>query len=607
MDNATYTTCRADKEDWKLLVGKLDLDFDAEEGHARDAKLRFLDTTIAYLPYLSFPLEDQRKSGFVTPYLSQNTLRGLEFGVPYYWNIAPERDATIMPVYMSKRGEQLKTDYRYIDPAYKGELRAEYLPNDLALGTPRWGVSLQHQQQFTPQLRGVLDFNRVSDDRYFVDLSSQVKEVSVAELQRDGSLSYNGSLAGQSYNAQLHIQRFQTLQDPLAPIVPPYDRVPQLTLSTARNDIGGFADLSVPAEYVRFSHPTLVEGSRMSLNPSVAAPILAPGWFLTPKLGLHYVDYALNRADPSQPDRQTLSIPWLSLDGGLVFDRPVNWFGRDAIQTFEPRLYYVRIPYRDQSRIPLFDTALADFNFAQLFTENRFSGGDRFGDANELTLAATTRFLTPTGQEMLRATLGQRIYFSGEQVVLTSATPPINYTHSDTLASVGGRFARAWTFDTTVQYNQRDMLTERYSASVRYSPEIAKVINLGFSFNRDPANPLRQMDLSGQWPVKPGWYAVGRYNYSFLDGRLLEGTGGIEYNAGCWVFRAVFQRLQAATQVASTGFFFQLELNGLGGIGTDEITNILKRSVPGYAVTNPSDQSLVPPSLQQQLPFKQIY
>ena len=162
-------------------------------------------------------------------------------------------------------------------------------------------------------------------------------------------------------------------------------------------------------------------------------------------------------------------------------------------------------------------------------------------------------------------------------------------------------------FRSTVQYNQRDMLTERYSASVRYSPEIAKVINLGFSFNRDPANPLRQMDLSGQWPVKPGWYAVGRYNYSFLDGRLLEGTGGIEYNAGCWVFRAVFQRLQAATQVASTGFFFQLELNGLGGIGTDEITNILKRSVPGYAVTNPSDQSLVPPSLQQQLPFKQIY
>lgn len=607
MDNATYTTCRADKEDWKLIVGKLDLDFNAEEGRARDAKLRFLDTTIAYLPYASFPLEDQRKSGFLTPYYAQNTRRGLEFGVPLYWNIAPERDATFTGVYMSKRGEQLKTDLRYIDPKYKGELKVEYLPYDMAFGASRTGISLQHEQQFTPQLRGVLDLNRVSDDAYFVDLSSQVRQVSVTNLQGDGSLAYNGSLAGFGYGATARIQRFQTLQDPLAPIVPPYDRVPQLTFAASRNDIGGFADLSLPAEYVRFSHPTLVQGGRTSLDPTIAAPLLAPGWFLTPKLGLHYATYSLTRTTAPQPDSQTVSIPWMSLDSGLVFDRPVHWFGGDYTQTFEPRAYYVRVPYRDQSQIPLFDTGLADFNYAQIFSENRFTGGDRFGDANELTLAATTRFLTGNGEEMLRATLGQRIYFSNEQVVLTPASTPINYTHSDTLASLGGRFAHGWSFDTTVQYDQRDMLTERYSASVRYSPEIAKVINLGFSFNRDPANPLRQMDLSGQWPVKPGWYAVGRYNYSFLDGRLLEGTGGIEYNAGCWVFRAVFQRLQAATQVASTGFFFQLELNGLGGIGTDETTNILRRSVPGYAITNPRDQSLVPPSLQPQLPFKQVY
>ena len=607
MDNATYTTCRADREDWKLIVGKLDLDFNTEEGRARDAKLRFLDTTIAYLPYASFPLEDQRKSGFLTPYYAQNTRRGLEIGVPVYWNIAPERDATFTGVYMSKRGEQLKTDFRYIDPRYTGELKYEYLPYDMAFGASRTGISLQHEQQFTPQLRGALDLNRVSDNSYFVDLSSEVRQVSVTNLQGDGNLTYNGSLAGFNYAATARIQRFQTLQDPLAPIVPPYDRVPQLTLSSGRNDIGGFADLSLPAEYVRFSHPTLVEGARTSLNPTIAAPLLAPGWFLTPKLGLHYATYSLTRTTAPQPDSQTVSIPWMSLDSGLVFDRPVHWFGGDYTQTFEPRAYYVRVPFRDQSQIPLFDTGLADFNYAQIFSENRFTGGDRFGDANELTLAATTRLLTGTGAEILRATLGQRIYFGNEQVVLTPASTPINYTHSDTLASVGGRFARAWSFDTTVQYNQRDMLTERYSASARYSPEIAKVVNLGFSFNRDPANPLRQMDLSGQWPVKPGWYAVGRYNYSFLDGRLLEGTGGIEYNAGCWVFRAVFQRLQAATQVASTGFFFQLELNGLGGIGTNETTNILRRSVPGYAITNPRDQSLVPPSLQPQLPFKQVY
>jgi LPS-assembly protein len=607
MENATYTTCRADKEDWKLVVGQLDLDFNTEEGHARSAKLRFLDNTIAGLPYVSFPLENSRKSGFLTPYYAQNTRRGLEIGVPVYWNIAPEQDATFTPVYMSKRGLQVKTDYRYIDPRYRGELKVEYLPNDMAFGDTRTGISLQHEQQFTPQLRGVLDLNRVSDDAYFVDLSSQVRQVSVTNLQGDGSLIYNGALAGFAYGATARIQRFQTLQDPLAPIVPPYDRVPQLTLSTGRNDIGGFADLSFPAEYVRFSHPTLVEGARTSLAPTLAAPWLAPGWFLTPKLGLHYATYSLNRTDPSQSDRQTVSIPWLSLDSGLVFDRPVRWFGGDYTQTFEPRAFYVRIPYRDQSQIPLFDTGLADFNYAQIFSENRFTGGDRFGDADELTLAATSRILATTGQELLRATLGQRFYFSDERVGLTADSTLRTYKHSDMLASVGGHITHNWTFDATTQYDPRERLTQRYSASVRYAPEIAKVLNLSYRFNRDPSNPIRQVDLSGQWPVKPGWYAVGRYNYSFLDGRLLEGTGGIEYNAGCWVFRGVFQRLQAATQVASTGFFFQLELNGLGGIGTDETTSILRRSVPGYAITNPRDQRLVPPSLHPQLPFEQVF
>jgi LPS-assembly protein len=607
MENATYTTCRADQEDWKLLVGTLDLDFNTEEGHAKNAKLRFLDTTIGYLPYASFPLEDQRKSGFLTPYYAQNTRRGLEFGIPFYWNIAPERDATFTTVFMSKRGEQLKTDFRYIDPRYKGELKVEYLPNDTAFGSSRTGVSLQHEQQFTPQLRGVLDLNRVSDDAYFVDLSSQVRQVSVTNLQGDGYLTYGGSLAGFGYGATARVQRFQTLQDPLAPIVPPYDRVPQLSLSSSRSDIGGFADVSLPTEYVRFSHPTLVQGARSSFDPTISAPLLAPGWFLTPKLGLHYATYSLTRTVAPQPDRQTVSIPWMSLDSGLVFDRPVHWFGGSYTQTFEPRAFYVRVPFRDQSQIPLFDTGLADFNYAQIFSENRFTGGDRFGDAKELTLAFTSRMLTGSGQELLRATLGQRFYFEDEQVGLTAASALRSYKHSDMLASVGGHIAHDWTFDATTQYDPRERVTQRYSASVRFAPEIAKVINLSYRFNRDPTNPIRQVDLSGQWPVKPGWYAVGRYNYSFLDGRLLEGTGGIEYNAGCWVFRAVFQRLQAATQVASTGFFFQLELNGLGGIGTDETTNILRRSVPGYAITNPRDQSLVPPSLHPQLPFEQVF
>jgi len=607
MRDATYTTCSPGKEDWQLELGELDLDYEKQEGRAKDAKLRFLDTTIGYLPYASFPLENSRKSGFLTPSYAQNSQRGFVLAAPYYLNIAPEQDATFTPVLMTRRGVQLKTDYRYLNRKYSGELRYETLPNDQVLGTSREGLSLQHQQQITPNLFGRLDINKVSDDRYFVDLSSQIQQTSTRTLPRDGYLQYNGSAYGTGYAFQARIQRFQTLQDPLAPIVPPYDRAPQLNLSTGHNDLWGVADLSVPAEYVKFLQPTLVEGSRTTLAPVISLPRISPGWFLTPKLGLRYVTYDLSRTAPAQPDRQSVSIPWLSVDSGVIFERPTSWFGESLTQTLEPRLYYVRVPFRDQSQIPLFDTTLADFNYAQIFTENRFVGGDRFGDANEVTLALTTRMLTPSGGEALRATIGQRLYLSTEQVGLAANSPSINSGRSDFLASVGGRVARDWTFDTTAQYNGRDHVFERYGVGLRFSPQFAKVLNVSYRFNRDPNNPLRQLDLSGQWPVKAGWYAVGRYNYSYLDSRLVEGLAGIEYNAGCWAARAVVQRLQASAQVTSTGIFFQLELNGLSSIGTDETINVLKRSVPGYSVTNPASRGLMPSDARMQPSFDQVY
>jgi LPS-assembly protein len=295
------------------------------------------------------------------------------------------------------------------------------------------------------------------------------------------------------------------------------------------------------------------------------------------------------------------------VDSGLIFERGMRLFGEDVTQTLEPRMYYVYAPFRAQDRLPLFDTTLADFNYAQLFTENRFSGGDRFGDANQLTVAATSRILGAGGQELFRATLGQRYYFKDERVGLTPASTLRTRNQSDLLMSIGGRLAQSWTFDNTVQYNAQNARIERAGAAVRYSPEIAKVINASYRYNRDPAQPLRQVDLSGQWPVQDGWYAVGRVNYSFLDKRLLEGLAGLEYNAGCWVFRGVFQRIQAATQTTSTAMFFQIEFNGLGQIGSDDTVDFLKRNIPGYARTNPNEPLLVPPSLRSRLPFEQVF
>ena len=607
LNSASFTTCEPGNDGWVIEARELELDYENEEGKARDMRLRLLDTTIFALPYASFPLENRRKSGFLAPYYSHNTRRGLEFGLPYYINIAPEQDLQLTPIYMSKRGEQLKGTYRYMGEQYRGQLKMEYMPQDEVLKRPRSGFTYQHEQTFSPNLTAKIDLNKVSDDRYFVDFASQVRTVSIGNLQREGTLNYANNFFGMPFYAQARLQTFQTLQDPLSPTVSPYQRLPQISFGTSKVDLAGRFDVTLPGEYVRFVHTSLIDGSRTSFNPVVSMPILAPGYFITPRVGMRSANYDLQNTAPGQPARQSLNVPWVSLDSGLVFERGMDLLGQSLTQTIEPRLFYVNVPFRAQSQIPLFDTSLADFNYTQLFTENRFSGGDRFGDANQVTLAATSRILGASGQEIFRATLGQRYYFHDERVGLTATSALRSRDQSDLIASVGGRLAQAVTFDGTVQYNPQLSRAERYGVAARYAPEIAKVISATYRYNRDPLHPIRQADLSGQWPVLPGWYAIGRFNYSFLDKRVLEGLGGLEYNAGCWVFRGVFQRIQTATQTTSTGIYFQIEFNGLGQIGSDDTPDFLKRNVPGYARTNPTDQQLVPQSLRPRLPFEQVF
>ena len=603
--NARFTTCKPGQDDWFLEASQLDLDYNADEGKANHPRLRFFDHTILAFPYAAFPLENRRRSGLLTPYYSQTSTRGLEFGIPYYWNIAPERDATFTPVWMARRGFQLKNHFRYLGRPYAGELRYEYLPDDPVFGRTRTGLSWQHDQTFGSSTSSHVDYNKVSDERYFVDLASQVKQVSTGNLPQEAFVTRTGGLpSAGNFVAQARVQRFQTLQDPLAPIVPPYHRLPQLNASATYNDIAGMFDTALPGEYVRFVHESLVEGSRASLNPTLALPRIAPGWYVTPKTGLRYATYRLDRTTEGVPTSPSVAIPWTSLDSGLVFERPARWFGQSLTQTLEPRFFYTYVPYHNQDQIPLFDTTLADFNYPQLFTENRFVGGDRFGDANQATLAMTTRFLQNDGQEAFRATLGQRFYFHEERVALSPGAPLRLASESDVLASVGGRFNRSFTFDATTQYNPYQSRAERYGVSMRYQPELAKVLNASYRFQR---GLLRQIDISGQWPVRAGWYGVGRYNYSFLDHRLLEGLAGAEYNAGCWVFRFVMQRIQAAAQVSSTAIIFQLEFTGIGQIGTAEAVQLLRRDVPGYSVINRSDPTLGPPAARPSLPFEQVY
>ncbi|MCX7897364.1 MAG: LPS-assembly protein LptD [Rhodocyclaceae bacterium] len=572
--HATYSTCSPGRRDWEVAVAELDLDYQNDLGKAKDAVVRFKDVPIFYAPWLSFPLANQRKSGFLAPTFGSTSKSGLDLAVPWYWNIAPHRDATITPRYLSRRGMQLSGEFRYLDYTHSGQSRVEYLPSDALAGRDRYGYSILHQHNFGHGVSAVLNLNGVSDDAYFSDLSTRIGQVTQGNLLRQALITYGGGW----YGATLNLQSFQTLLG----VPAPYKRLPQLTLAANRYDLPAGFSAHLAAEYVDFRHPTQVEGRRTILYPQLALPIASTAFSVVPKLGLHLTRYELARVATGNPDRIARSMPIASVDATVFFERESRFFGQSWLQTLEPRAYYLYVPYRDQNAIPIFDTGLVDFNYAQMFGENRYAGGDRLGDANQLTLAVTSRLIdAKTGAEALRASVGQLYTFTRARVTLPGETPRTG-READLLASLMGRVGPHTYADATWRYNPRDGRTERLTLMARYRPEAGKIINAGYRYARDL---LGQIDVSAQWPVARGWQGVGRYNYSTKERRVIETIGGLEYNAGCWIGRIVVQRLATVANKPTSALFFQLELADFSRIGSNPL-DLLRRSIPGYGVIN---------------------
>jgi LPS-assembly protein len=578
LSKATYSTCAPGQRDWELVVDALDLDYANEVGEARNATMRFKDVPLFYTPWLSFPLTGDRKTGFLAPTIGSTSKSGLEVTVPWYWNIAPNMDVTLAPRLMTKRGAQLNSELRYLDTAYNGQWRAEYLPDDKLSGTDRYGYAIKHWQNLGSGFSAAVNLNGVSDDTYFSDLSTRMSQVSQGNLLRQAVLAYGGPW----YGANLNFQTYQTLQDPTKPaLVTPYRRLPQLTAFAGRHDLPLGLSFNLNAEYVDFDHPTLVLGKRTTFYPQLALPLATEAFWLTPKLGFHATRYELDRQG-TLPEQQNRTLPILSVDSGFTMERTTAWSGRDFLQTLEPRAYYLYVPRRKQSDIPVFDTAAADFNYAQLFSENRYAGGDRIADANHLTLAVTSRLIDPaSGAELIRAALGQRYYFSDQYVTLPGETAR-TYSTADLLAALSGQIMPKTYADFGWQHNPQSGRTERLTAGLRYMPLTGKVLNVAYRYTRDQ---LGQIDVSGQWPLFGGWNAVGRYNYSTKERRVVETIGGMEYDGGCWTARLVLQRLAAQADTSTSAIFFQLELSEIARIGSNPL-DLLKRSIPGYGIIN---------------------
>lgn len=573
--DGTYSTCEGPDPDWYLKSNTIRLDRGREIGTASATVVYFKGVPILGMPAMSFPLSEARMSGFLAPNYGTTSNGGLEISLPYYFNIAPNRDLTLYPKLITRRGLQLGANGRYLGQTYSGETNVEALVNDQQTKTNRYAISSTHNQTLAPGLGMSWNLNKASDDDYPNDFSRSITTSSQRLLARDLNLNYGASF----WNVNARMSNYQVLQDPAAPITRPYARLPQLTFKASRLDVQGF-DWSVESELTSFWHPELPNGERLVLNPKIAYPIIRPGYFVTPKLSFDLTRYHLTNPAAGAPSDLTRALPTFSLDGGLVFEREARFFGQSMTQTLEPRLFYVRTPYRDQSLYPNFDTAEADLSFSQLFSENRFIGHDRISDANQLTAAVSTRFIESSGAERMRFALGQRFYFSDQLVTLGGVK---NESRSDLLLAASGKLSATLSVDGNVQFSESSHSVYRANYGVRWQPAPKKVLNL--QYRRDLLNSLEQMDVSGQWPLANRWYAVGRINYSLPNSQIVEGLLGMEYKADCWVFRVVAQRTPTATDKATSTLFVQLELNGLGHLGTNPL-EALRTSIPGYQMVN---------------------
>ena len=583
LKNARYTTCEAGVDDWYIKAKEIELNDYTQSGTAKNAYVEFKGVPFLYTPWLSFSFNNERKSGLLAPTIGSTTNTGFEVAVPYYINIAPDKDATVSMRYMSKRGLQLLGTFRYLGENYSGIDSLEYLDKDSSTDKRRYYANLSHSHSFGNGWSTGYNLEKVSDDQYFSDLSTRIINTSRVNLPQEGRVNYTGDVW--KFNGL--VQKYQTLDK----VNFPYERLPQLTLTADKE--WDYVNTDFYSQYAYFNRndnaPVAATGSRLVLYPSISAPFTQSYGFITPKLGLHMTQYSLKNntvtvnGETVTNNSDSRVLPIVSIDSGLYFERDFNVTKNNNkqnayTQTIEPRLFYVYIPNQNQDLLPVFDTGLSDLNFSSLFAENQFTGNDRINNANQLSLALTSRMIDRnTGIERLTTTIGQRFYFQSQNVTLPGGVKSSG-TRSDIIGALTARLSNQWNLDAFGQYNTDGNGLLRGNILARYNPEPGKLLNIGYRYTQAF---LEQFDVSGQWPLSRGWYGVGRYNYSVRESKPIEAVAGLEYDAGCWQARAVIQRVETATAKANYGLFFQLELGGLASIGANPL-NLLRRDIPGY-------------------------
>lgn len=633
LQQATYSTCAPQDDAWYIEAKKITIDNASSTGVARNAKLFIKDYPFLYLPYLSFPTSKERKSGFLLPTIGSSNVGGLDMSLPYYWNMAPNYDATITPHVYGRRGLMMGSQFRYLTPYSAGDMSGQFLPNDKAYrsflqnnegqypflqnaSTDRWAVQLNDVTQFSPNLSFKLNFQQVSDDYYLQDFTSNLAVLTERQLVREGELDY----ATDHWFFRSMLQSYQTLQ-PInqTPVSDIYQRLPQLLAIGNYDDLPFNANVNIMGQYDNFDWPNhsvaMPRGPRYYLNPMLSTPYNKPWGFVTPSVEMVTNYYDVKNYYGLLNSTYQRAIPRYSLDGGLFFERDQHLFNQAFIQTLEPRLYYLYVPYHDQTPIPVYDSSYLIFNVDQLFRSNRFSGFDRIGDANQLAYALSTRWLDDeSGAERASFSVGQIRYFANRRVTLcqnplggcTDNPYVLGYLSPLTAASpIASRamyhFNRNWFSTGDFVWNPNTHATNNGHIDIHYQPQFNQLVGLGYTYmvigditqvgNTLPdVDPLHQITLSYAWPFTDKWSSFGAYSYNISKEYEMMSFLGVQYDNCCWAVRFMggrsFQNLSPeARPQYNNNVYLQIQLKGLGSVGNSDPANTLMTYLPGYVDT----------------------
>ena len=581
LSSSSITSCPPDDIDWLLSADSIELDLQEEYGKARGVVLEFHDVPFLYTPYIEFPVGDKRRSGLLTPSFGTSSSRGFELVVPWYWNIAPNQDATIAPHYMDRRGLQLDTQYRFLTKTTDGTLDVNYLNEDRITLEERYSLKYLQHTRFTNNIRLKVDYKDVSDTEYLQDFSSSLIDSSTTHLSQNADLvaSYT------NWHMRAQLQTYETLDPTIAEEDRPYSMLPKLALRGDEELLDNM-NFTLDSEWVNFVHESNinVEGPRFIFQPGIELPFQGSAWFLKPAIEYNHTQYNVSDGGSTEIDTPDRNLPITSIDSGLFFERIMP---NKLIHTLEPRLFYLYVPYEDQSGLPLFDTSVPDFTLSQMFRKNRFNGGDRIGDANQVTAALRSRIINPaTGYEYMRASIGQIYYFDDRRV--TPDDVPETSKSSDIIAEISGTLSN-WNAKAGAQWDIEQHNAAKSNASIQYKSDNNALFNLGYSRRREtPENTeaLEQTDVSFVAPLGKDFTAIGRWNYSLKQGRDLETIAGLSYDSCCWTTIIALQRNLVSSSTIDEDYnntiLFQLVLKGLGSVSGDSAVEKLKQSILGY-------------------------